>query len=157
FPNHPQIKIVSGTLRVPELMKDELGVLAFSQEGGIVKRKFQFPPLSAKPNSVVGKWAGSSSHQSNFEFQGTFPLAEALKRVMSVRRVSAHRMPDAAMPLASIHELAPTGNNLAPFLQTLHGRARRTFNQIEDFVFAIFPEFEAINPRSVENKVGLTI
>jgi hypothetical protein len=42
-------------------------------------------------------------------------------------------------------------------LQTLHGRDRKAFQQIESLVISIFPEFEAVNPATERNKVRITL
>jgi hypothetical protein len=156
FPRRDSVELLGGTLRAPDLIADELPVLQL-RDRDLVQRNYSSPPVAQSEEIRVGKWTGSTSYQSNYEFLPSFPLAEPLRQSMSVVRIAAHRTVDAAMKLASVDRLEPTANNIAGYLQTLHGRARRKFNEVERFVCAVFPQFEAINPLSLGGSVALTL
>ena len=67
------------------------------------------------------------------------PLLLPLEQFGSVKLVSPHRVVQAGHPLQTALDLPGDGRNLAPFLMTLHGRDRDTFEAIEKFVTEGFP------------------
>lgn len=74
-----------------------------------------------------------------------------------VERIDAHRFVQQNMPAREEREFPSGAANLAPYLLTLRGSNRRTFNRIEEFIVKVFPEFESLNPELRENSVRLTL
>jgi len=83
-------------------------------------------------------------------FDGLATLARA-------RYVSPHRVVTPWIGIQTADLLPDNADNLAIFLQTLHGRNRRAFEKIENLVLSVFPEFTAVNPATERNQVRVTL
>jgi len=83
-------------------------------------------------------------------FDGLAPFASA-------RYVSPHRVVTPWIDIHTAESLPENADNLPVFLQTLHGRNRKAFQQIENFVLSVFPEFTAVNPATERNQVRITL
>src|SRR5258706_3083170 len=67
---------------------------------------------------------------------------EGLLRFKESLYVDPHRTARPTMNLGNVKDLDSTASVLAAFLFTLKGRDPKTFNTIEKFITAVFPEFE---------------
>jgi energy-coupling factor transporter ATP-binding protein EcfA2 len=89
------------------------------------------------------------------------PLAgqysNALAPFINARYVSPHRVVTPWIDIHTAEHLPQNADNLPVFLQTLHGRNRKAFQQIENFVLSVFPEFTAVNPATESNRVRITL
>jgi ABC-type transport system involved in cytochrome c biogenesis ATPase subunit len=83
-------------------------------------------------------------------FDGLAPFA-------NTRYVSPHRVVTPWIEIHTADVLPENADNLPVFLQTLHGRNRKAFQQIENLVISIFPEFTAVNPATERNQVRITL
>lgn len=71
--------------------------------------------------------------------------------------VDAHRVVMPQHGLQFQNTLPRNAASLAPFLDTLIGNDRPKFEEIEDFVIRVFPEFRHVNPEKSQNSVSLTL
>lgn len=104
------------------------------------KKKF---PLTEDSNrlklyNTVGREVGQRAVTAGF-----FACLTGLR---NIRLVDAHRV---VRPynLQPQNLLGASAESLAPFLDSLHGDFRDTFNKIEQFVISVFPEFKYVNTR----------
>ena len=76
-----------------------------------------------------------------------------LEQLRNVRLTRPHRAALEYQNMATQRVLREDGSNLAPFLQTLQGLDRPTFDVIERLLIKVFPEFKRIDPTPGENNV----
>jgi len=120
--------IFADRLRYPDLSvlaRAEMGLDAFAQDGG-------------PQNLFPGIYTGERSTPTLSQFR-------------NVRLVSPHRVVAARSMLQTTTDLPSDAQTLAPFLITLNGQDRDTFQAIEKFVIRVFPEFKYINLTPREN------
>jgi len=99
----------------------------------------------------------ASPDGSNYPMSLPTDLFKPLQSLAPVNMIEAHRVTAPREPLRSSPSLAVNASNLASFLQTLQGRDRDRFQQIEEFFTRVFPEFSRINPESDNNQVFLSL
>jgi ABC-type cobalamin/Fe3+-siderophores transport system ATPase subunit len=148
---------IPGYPQMPILVSDEQGFHTLSydlpQPGG------QLPPVIIKNTVHQGGMIITGLDRKNCYvpvpaiegfFDGFAPFSLA-------RYVSPHRVVTSWIDIQTADSLPDTADNLAVFLQTLHGRDRKAFQKIENLVVSIFPEFSAVNPASERNQVRITL
>lgn len=87
---------------------------------------------------------------------GRSSLTSCLHDLRNVRIVDAHRVVS-SWSLQALDTLASNANSLAAYLDTLIGTDRDKFEQIEDFVISVFPEYKHVNPSKEQNTVLITL
>ncbi|MGB8583703.1 MAG: AAA family ATPase [Candidatus Sulfotelmatobacter sp.] len=125
-------------------------ILTKNANGVLLLRRVRYPDLVSDASKQVGKSTIAAP-------DGAYPVLEPdqlsapLQAFGPVRLINPHRVPQPRQPLQSVSNLTGDAQSLGPYLQTLQGNNRETFEQIEKFVTRVFPEFRFINAASREN------
>ena len=135
-------------------------------EDGLNILNFKFPEPGGEPPPVLGAGKltpGGRSVRTPDRKQHWVPIPahgkffDELAQFHRMRYVSPHRVVAPWINIQTADELPDSAENLPVFLQTLYGRNRKAFEQIESLVISIFPEFEAVNPATERNQVRITL
>jgi ABC-type transport system involved in cytochrome c biogenesis ATPase subunit len=125
-------------------------VLTKNASGNPLLRRMQYPNLVSDASTLVGNTTFSAP-------DGLYPIFEPsglsapLQVFGTIKLINPHRVPHARQALQSVSNLTGDAGSLGPYLQTLQGNDRETFEKIETFVTRVFPEFRFINAASREN------
>lgn len=136
-----------------------------SNKDGVFIRTYQFPApgtaaaqeVSGNKISQSGKNVSAPDNESHWVPLPKTHYFDALAPFSMARYVSPHRVVTPLVDIQTAETLPENANNLSVFLQTLHGRNRRAFRQVEDLATSIFPEFSSVNPFTEQNRVTLTL
>jgi len=91
------------------------------------------------------------------QLHGRDGILAGFKETQAVRIVHAHRSVRESLQARQATVLAPTGEDLAPFLLTLQNWNRDQFNEICDFVRTVFPALRYVNAEMAEGNVNITL
>lgn len=131
-------------------IKNKSIVRSFYNYPGLTVAQANGKPFSSHSSAPDGSPVGSLSTFND-------PLFKALESLRPVLFVAAHRVVQANTQMQTVENLTPEGGQLAGFLQTLHGRNREAFDEIEAFVTGVFPEFQYVNLSSKDNRISITL
>lgn len=152
--NGRQIEFTHAILTMPRAGLESApwqAAVIHSSGGGVFVDRVRYPELSHVTRRQVSlrDFATHDGMPDPFR-QGMFvnvPLAQ----FTNVKFVNAHRVVNVRNQLQTVTDLPGDAQNLAPFLMTLQGRDRETFEAIERFVVTVFPEFKHVNLVPREN------
>jgi ABC-type transport system involved in cytochrome c biogenesis ATPase subunit len=159
-PGSRQVSFLRCTFEIPGAgaAKEEVDVISVNS-GVAISTQLRYPDMAQLNSAQITS--------RSLPVEGTAPtpvfkqgqsLTLSLEQFGSVKPVSPHRVVLAGHPLQTALDLPSDGRNLAPFLMTLHGRDRDTFEAIEKFVTKVFPEFRHVNPVSnANNQVAIDL
>lgn len=139
--------------------------LVISEQGlNVLNFKFPEPGVELPPVLGTGKVNPGGKPVSTPDRKNHFvPIPkhgnffDALAQFHRLRYVSPHRVVSPWINIQTADVLPDSAENLPIFLQTLYGRDRKAFQQIENLLISIFPEFEAVNPATERNQVQITL
>jgi len=160
FKVYPGANIASLLSLEIELNGTSYPVLSFRKKDSpdLVRFTYSFPSMTAVDNSIGYKSSSTkSAFGYHFDFSDNDPYLSPLKILKPVVYIDSHRVATNSMLLQSVHDLSRNAQNLPGFLQTLQGAHPRKFQAIERFITDAFPEFEFLNPESVDNSVTLKL
>jgi predicted ATPase len=148
---------IPGYQDLPTLLSNENGIQILSYP--LPKPDEPLPPaINTRSINPGGRHVTGIDRKTRFLPVPTIDnYFDGLASFAHARYVSPHRV---VTPWVEIHTadiLPENAVNLPVFLQTLHGRNRKAFQEIENFVISVFPEFEAVNPASERNQVRITL
>jgi hypothetical protein len=153
--NSRQVSFLSCTFTVPDpadIQKDrDLSVVSPTGPDKVTALQFNHSDLTAKNRTETTFAAFAPGGTRIILFDQTAPMASPFDGLENVKLISPHRVVTSRNMLQTTVDLQSDGQSLAPFLMTLHGRQRDTFEAIEKFVTKVFPEFKYVNLVPVEN------
>ncbi len=138
------------------------GVVLSDEPAGLFFRPLPFPDLVVrKPRQLTDSVltiSGQYRQKKPYHLlRGAGGYWDALRIFGPVRLINPHRVVMNRQSLQTASVLPSDGANLGPFLQTLQGNDREAFEQIENFVTRVFPEFRYLNPASQNNQLSIYV
>jgi len=119
------------------------------RKGVVLKKGSNSETFFLTPLNYPNFHSGSARPGSNR--LSASPIWPSLDEISKVTFVGPHRVVYNRQSLQTVVILPSNAQNLGPYLQTLQGQDRDTFDRIEDFMTKVFPEFRQLNPTSLEN------
>ncbi len=125
-------------------------VMIDTRSGPVFASRLRHPDLSSVGRVAVqlAQFAGEEPIRI---FDPSRSINRPLRLLRNVKLISPHRVVVPGQMLQTSRDLPSDAQTLAPFLMTLHGRDRDTFEAIEKFVIKVFPEFKHVNLVPSEN------
>jgi predicted ATPase len=105
-------------------------------------------PVKARANQPVGRATYITPLPPD--------LASGFRGLKPVRIVEAHRAVRSQVPLQTTEGLSANAEQLATFLLTLRGRRPAQYDEIQNVVTTVFPEFRYVNAEDTANTVTVT-
>lgn len=152
FPFNRMVVFTECAFELPPTPQGKRETVAFMRvSGGINIRNLRFPDLVADKGSSVPTQQYGAPDGGQYPLFESGPLSMPLRVFGTVKTIDPHRVVLNRQGLQTTQSLPSNAQTLGPFLQTLQGNDRETFERIEAFVTRVFPEFRYLSAASVEN------